>query len=225
MIDNSNFFRVRSDTVEIFVTGLSHSFTNTHDGHVKYDLQQKSADRVKYICNEIYEYRKRNNLTLSEYTQVILDCRLENFYMGSLGKKVAESLNLNPNNTKILVGVDPKGTLLGYDYEVDLLADVNSCCFYENLIQENIDWENIEVDMPIISLAGRPTEYRARFTKELISLCGDRARISLGNVSQLPLSDNRRKTYEALMHPYSFPFSQGTDGKILGYILFLKQIF
>jgi hypothetical protein len=224
MIDNSNFFRVRSDTVEIFVTGLSHSFTNTHDGHVKYDLQQKSADRVKYICNEIYEYRKRNNLTLSEYTQVILDCRLENFYMGSLGKKVAESLNLNPNNTKILVGVDPKGTLLGYDYEVDLLADVNSCCFYENLIQENIDWENIEVDMPIISLAGRPTEYRARFTKELINLCGDRARISLGNVSQLPLSDIRRKTYEALMHPYGFPFSQGTDGKILGYILYQHGI-
>lgn len=217
MIDNSSFFRVRSNTLEIFVTGLSHSFTNAHDGYVKYDLQQKSADRVEYICNEIYRYCKQNNLTLSEYT--ILDCRLENFYMGSLGKKVAESLNLNPNNTKILVGVDPKGTLLGYDYEVDLLADVNSCCFYEILIQENIDWEKIEVDMPIISLAGRPTEYRARFTKELIDLCGDRARISLGNVCQLPLNDNRRKTYETLMHPYSFPFSQGTDGKILGYIL------
>lgn len=228
MIDNSSFFRIRGSTLEIFITGLSHVFTIQLGGAVTYDILNKNSDRIEYMCNEIYSYCKQNNLTLSDsyrncipdqFTQVIIDCRLENFYMGTLGRKVAESLNLNPNNTKILVGVDPKDTLLGYDYEVDLLADVNSCCFYENLLQENIDWENIEVDRPIISLAGRPTENRARFTKELISICGDRARISLGNMSHLPLSDLQEKKYKQLLHPYSFPFSQGTDNKILGYIL------
>jgi hypothetical protein len=139
--------------------------------------------------------------------------------MGHFGKKVIELLNLNPNRTKVLVGVDPKDNLFGYNYEIDLLADVNSCGFYEKLLKENIDWENIEVDIPVISLAGRPTEYRAKFTKKLIEVCGDRARISLGNVSQFPLDAAQRKTYETLMHPYSFPVSQGTDGKILGYIL------
>ena len=228
MIDNSNFFRVSGDTFEVFVTGLSHSFTNSLDGHVRYDVHQGNEDRLEYICNEIYQYCKQNNFTLSDsyrncihycFTQVILDCRLENFYMGHFGAKIINLLNLNPNNTKILVGVDPKDNLLDYNYEVDLLADVNSCYFYTELLKQNIDWESIEIDKPIMSLAGRPTEYRARFTKELIDICGDRARISLGNVSQFPMSDTQRKTYETLMKPYSFPFSQGTDDKILGYIL------
>lgn len=227
MIDNSNFFRVRDSTLEIFITGLSHSFTNTFTEDVQQDAYNKHSGRIEYICNEIYYYCKKNNLTLSDsyrncihhcFTQVILDCRLENFYMGELGKRIIELLNLKLSTAKVLVSVDPKDTLLGCDYEVDFLADINSCCFYENLLQENIDWENIEVDRPVISLAGRPTENRVRFTKKLIDLCGDRARISLGNVSQFPLSDNQRMQYERLMHPYSFPFSQYTDNKILGYI-------
>ena len=131
MIDNSNFFRVGSSTFEIFVTGLSHSFTNSRNGNVLYDEYQGNSDRIEYICNEIYQYCKQNNLTLSDsyrncihycFTQVILDCRLENRYMGNLGKNIIELLNINPSNAKILVGVDPKNNLAGYNYEIDLVS-------------------------------------------------------------------------------------------------------
>lgn len=211
MIDLSDLFRIRDNRLEIFATGLSHMFTDANQDNLLYSTDR----RIEFMVNLILSYCKDNNLTLSNYN-VVLDCRMENFYIAGLGKRVATYLNLPIDTTLILTSVDPNGTANPYQYELDLLADVDSCYFYKELLEENIDWESIEIDVPIMCLAGRPSEYRARFTKKLVDLCKDKIRASLGNVSQYPLTEKQLETLKSLMHPYRYPFSQGTDGKIIG---------
>jgi hypothetical protein len=211
MIELSDLFRIRENTLEVFTTGLSHRFTDANQDA----LFDSVGRRIKFMGDQILSYCTENQIILSDY-KVALDCRMENFYMAGLGKKVAEYLNLPKDCTQILTSVDPKRTAYPYDYELDLLADVDSCYFYTELLAENIDWASVEIDKPIMSLAGRPSEYRAKFTKRLVDLCGDKVRASLGNVSQTPLTNNQLDTLKSLMHPYNYPFSQGTDGKIIG---------
>jgi|688.fasta_scaffold179381_3 hypothetical protein len=215
MIELSDLFRTREDTLEIFATGLSHKFTDANQDA----LFDSVGRRIKFMGDQILSYCTENQIILSDYN-VVLDCRMENFYMAGLGKKVAEYLNLSTERTQILTSVDPKRTVYPYSYELDLLADIDSCYFYTELLAENIDWISVELDKPVMSLAGRPSEYRAGFTKRLVDLCGNKVRASLGNVSQTPLTGKQLDTLRSLMHPYSFPFSQGTDGKILGSILY-----
>ena len=211
MIELSDLFRIRKNTLEVFTTGLSHKFTDANQA----TLFDSAGRRIKFMGDQILSYCSENHIVLSDY-DIVLDCRMENFYMTGLGKKVAECLNLSIERTKILTSVDPKGTNGPYKYELDLLADVDSCYFYTELLAENIDWESVEIDKPIMSLAGRPSKYRAGFTKRLIDLCGDKVRASLGNVSQTPLTPKELETLKSLMHPYNYPFSQATDGKIIG---------
>lgn len=211
MIELSDLFRIRDNRLEIFATGLSHLFTDSNQN----DLQLSYFGRIKFISDSILAYCVENNITLSNY-EIVLDCRMENFYMSGLGKHVAEYLNLSTDQVLILTSVYPNGTTDPYNYTLDLLADIDSCYFYTELLEKRIDWESIEIDRPIMCLAGRPSEYRARFTKKLIDLCGDRVRASLGNVSQYPLDKRQLETLKSIMHPYEYPFSQGTDGKIIG---------
>jgi hypothetical protein len=211
MIELSDLFRIKANTIEVFTTGLSHLFTDANQDTLKYSYRR----RIKFMGDKILSYCADNSINLTDYN-VVLDCRMENFYMARLGKKVAEYLNLSLDHTVILTSVDPKDTTEPYEYELDLLADVDSCYFYTELLEQNVDWESIEIDKPIMSLAGRPSEYRARFTKQLIDLFGDKVRASLGNVSQYPLTKEKLDTLKSLMHPHSYPFSQGTDGKIIG---------
>jgi hypothetical protein len=211
MIELSDLFRIRENTLEVFATGLSHKFTDANQA----TLFDSVARRIKFMGDQILSYSTENYIVLSDY-DIVLDCRMENFYMTGLGKKVAEYLNLSIDRTQILTSVDPKGTNGPYNYKLDLLADVDSCYFYTELLAENIDWESVEIDKPIMSLAGRPSKYRAGFTKRLVDLCGDKVRASLGNVSQTPLTPGELETLKSLMHPYDYPFSQATDGKIIG---------
>jgi hypothetical protein len=211
MIELSDLFRIRENTLEVFATGLSHKFTDANQD----TLFDSNDRRIKFMGDQILSYCAENHIVLSDY-DIVLDCRMENFYMAGLGRKVAEYLNLPTEHTQILTSVDPKRMTYPYDYELDLLADVDSCYFYTELLAENIDWATVEIDKPIMSLAGRPSEYRAKFTKRLVDLCGDKVRASLGNVSQTPLTNNQLDTLKSLMHPYNYPFSQGTDGKIIG---------
>ena len=211
MIELSDLFRIRDNTIEVFATGLSHKFTDANQDNLMHSYNR----RIKFIGDQILSYCTENHIILSDY-DIVLDCRMENFYIAGLGKNVAEYLNLSTERTKILTSVDPKRTSYPYNYELDLLADVDSCYFYTELLAQNIDWESIEIDKPVMSLAGRPSEYRAGFTKRLVDLCGDKIRASLGNVSQTPLTTSQLDTLKSLMNPYSYPFSQGTDGKIIG---------
>ena len=211
MIELSDLFRIRENTLAVFATGLSHKFTDANQDA----LFNSYRRRLEFIGDRILSYCTENQIILSDY-DVVLDCRMENFYMAGLGKKVAEYLNLSTERTQILTSIDPKRTVYPYRYELDLLADIDSCYFYTELLAENIDWASVEIDKPIMSLAGRPSKYRARFTKRLVDLCGDKVRASLGNVSQTPLTTRELETLKSLMHPYNYPFSQGTDGKIIG---------
>ena len=215
MIDISEFFRIRDNRLEVFVTGLSVTFTKlTKESKVK----DAWESRLSYITNSISDYIQANNL--NEY-DLLLHCRMENFFINYIGKNVIERLGYNPNSVKVLTSIDPEGLLK--NYEVDLLAYTNYCYFHENLTEQNIDWENIEVDIPIMSLAGRPTENRVAFAKDLIELCKDRIRLSVGNTNHYELSPKLKKTFTDIMHPYPFPFKQNTDDKILGDIVNLQE--
>jgi hypothetical protein len=210
MIELSDLFRIRENTLEVFATGLSHKFTDANQD----TLFDSNDRRIKFMGDQILSYCAENHIILSDY-DVVLDCRMENFYMAGLGRKVAEYLNLSIENTQILTSVEPKGIAYPYNYKLDLLADVDSYYFYTELLAENIDWKSIEIDKPIMSLAGRPSKYRARFTKRLVDLCGDKVRASLGNFSTYTIPSRDIDTFKSLMHPYSYPFSQGTDSKII----------
>lgn len=213
IVQVEDLFRIRNNTLEIFLTGLSHLFTIEHNGLVDGPVEP----RILFICNKIITYLNENNLSLND-TRIILDCRMENFYMGGLGNKVAKKLGLDPLKTKILTSVHPKNSIDIYPYELDLIADINSCNFYKELIEENVDWENIVIDdRPILCLSGRPTEYRAKFIKNLLDLCGDKIRASFGNIPQFQISDVQKTIYKKLLYPYPFPLNQGTDNKVIGY--------
>lgn len=212
MIETDPFFRVRNDKLEIFLPGISHTFTNMLQGNVGFTTER----RIKYLCDTIINYCNDNNINLYD-TDIVFDSRMENFFISYFTARVIKKLNLDKTRIKVYVSVDPRHALSEYDHEVDLLADVNSCYFYEQLLEKNIDWENIEIDdKHVLSLAGRPTEVRAMFAKSMLDLCKDRIRISMGNHSLFPMTDIHRQKIESLLFPYDYPVNIDTDNKILG---------
>lgn len=215
MIDTSHFFRRVGGSVEVFVTGLSLTFTKLVRENIDPKLSDTWKNRVEWVCDTIIS----NVPTISTEPNVTLDCRMENFYLNYLGRGIIDKFNLQPNRTKILTTVEPKTVLDGYQFIIDRLSQTNYCHFYDNLTKENIDWKGIEIDRPVISLSGRATENRARFTKDLLDLCKDRARISFGKTTHYDMSDEQLEIYKSILHPYDFPVQLGTDQKVLGSIL------
>ncbi len=110
MIELSDLFRIRENTLEVFVTGLSHLFTAAHQD----TLFDSDGRRIKFIGDQILSYCTENHIILSDYDFIVLDCRMENFYMAGLGRAAAEYLNLSIERTQILTSVEPKG--IAYPY-------------------------------------------------------------------------------------------------------------
>ena len=215
MIDLSVFFRTRSDSIEVFVTGLSLTFTKLIREEIDTSLTDSWANRTRWIGDTIEKYVPN----ISSMPHIVLDCRMENFYMNQIGRSVINRFNLLPSQTKILTTVDPKDTLLNYEVEIDLLSQSNYCNFYDNLVAEKIDWKNIEIDIPVISLSGRATENRARLTRDLIDISKGRARISFGGTTHYSLSEQDIKKFKDILYPHPFPVQIETDNKVLESIL------
>jgi hypothetical protein len=208
ILNGDEFVRVRDNRLEIFVMGL----VNELILHNKNGTPITSKYIIKYICDKVKEILVDPSINF-----IVLDCRLENHSTNILAKGIINSLKLQPNQVLVLTSTDHKGILEGYDCIVDLTADIDFAFFYTKLLERNIDWENIEIDIPIISLLSRPTEKRARLTKDLADLCKDKARLSFGNVADnviVGISDKDRKMYEEILHPYPFPLLQNIDNKI-----------
>jgi hypothetical protein len=214
MIDLSKLFRERSGKLEIFVTGLSLGFTRVAR-EKNSNLPDAWLTRTSWINEQVSAYQNQHGIDFSTQ-QVILDCRMENIYVAQLGISIIDRFSIPKENVKILISVPGFDYVQEYDYEFDRLAEINFCYFYDDLLKENIDWKNIVVDTPFLSLSGRPTESRAVFTKHLLDFFGEKSRASIGVTSHYPLSDKDLSLYKAIMHPYDFPFAQGTDGKDLG---------
>lgn len=217
MIDTSHLFRQNNKTIEIFVTGLSVLFTRLVKNEILDGVKDIKEHRLDWISTQIKTYLSKTEPNLP----IILDCRMENFFISYIAKNVIDLLKLD--KVKVLMSVHPKDVLDGCEFEVDLLSYTDYCYFYTNLINEKIDWENIEVDIPIMSLSGRPSLSRARFAKDLLDICGDRARVSLGNTTHYKPSLKLQREFENILHPYSYPLRQHTDGKTLGDITSLQQ--
>ena len=69
MIELSDLFRIRENTLEVFATGLSHKFTDANQDTVWYSYDR----RIKFMSDLILSYCKDNGITLSDYN-VVLDC-------------------------------------------------------------------------------------------------------------------------------------------------------
>ena len=211
MIDTSQFFRCNGNTFEVFLTGLSLTFTR-----LVREFQTGLVDdplwRINWISEQFSEYTE----IAAKAEHIIFDCRMENIYVANQARFLMDRFNLPKEKCTILISVTVKDELAGYNYYLDRLAEVNYCGFHDALLSENIDWENIDIDeTPIMSLCGRPTEDRAKFTKQLLDFFGDKCRVSLGNTTHYPLASKKTPLYQSIMDPYEFPFKKGTDDKIL----------
>jgi hypothetical protein len=209
-MDFTKFLRIRKDRLEVLIVGIADkvSYYARKEGYL---TPLTSKDRAIWISNKIKEYCKSTNIN-----HVVLDCRLEE-YTNYIARDVIKELELSPDQLLILTSSDPKNIFSGYDYIIDNLGDINTYFFYSDLLKRNIDWENIEIDIPIISLAGRPTEKRARFMKGLADLTMDKARLSFGNLLPEPLEDQEYNFYADILYPHSFPLMQNTDGVGISY--------
>jgi hypothetical protein len=214
MIDTSPFFRCNGSTFEVFVTGLSHAFSRLVREH-QTELVDDGLWRINWITEQFSEYYE----IASAAEHIIFDCRMETIYVANQTKAIINRFNIPKEKCTILISITVKDELAGYNYHLDRLAMVNFCGFHDALLSENINWENIELDeTPIIALCGRPTEYRAKFTKQLLDLFKDKCRVSFGNSPHYPLSPKRTLLYQSIMDPHEFPFKKGTDDKILNTI-------
>lgn len=211
MIDTSQFFRLNGNTFEVFVTGLSLTFTRLVREY-KTGLVDDWMWRSNWIVEQFSEYYETANAA----EHIIFDCRMENVYVANRAILIIDKFNIPKEKCTILISVSVNNELEGYNYQLDRLAEVNYCHFHDALLAENIDWENIEIDdTPIMSLCGRPTEDRARFIKQFLDLFGDKSRVSFGNTTHYPLPPKEMLLYQSIMDPYEFPFKKGTDDKIL----------
>lgn len=208
ILNGDEFIRIRDNRLEIFVMGLINELIL----HTENRIPITSKYIISYISEKVEKFLEDTSITF-----VVLDCRLENHSTNVLAKGIINSLKLQPNQVRVLTSTDHKNVLDGYECVVDLTADVDFAFFYTKLIERNIDWENIEINVPIISLLSRPTERRARLTKSLADLCKNKARLSFGNVADnvsSGVSDEDRKMYEEILNPYPFPLLQNLKNKI-----------
>ena len=211
MIDTSQFFKFNDTTFEVFVTGLSLTFTR-----LVREFNTGLVDNPLWRANWVNEQFSKYSEIANAAEHIIFDCRMETIYVANQAKALINIFNLPKEKCTILISITVEDELAGYNYQLDRLAEINYCGFHDALLSENIDWENIEIDeTPIMSLSGRPTEYRAKFTKQLLDLFGDKCRVSFGNTPHYPLSPKRKLLYQSIMDPYEFPFKKGTDDKIL----------
>lgn len=208
--DTKNFFRVDDDTIEIFITGLSVCFTSLVRQNLISGYKENRSDRARWIGEQILNVLTRSELRDKE---VVLDCRMENFFIHHVVKSVIKNVTLS--HAKILTSTDPKDVLENHEIVLDRLAYVNYCFVLDKLSLENIDWETIEVDIPVISLAGRPTETRATFAKNLLDVCQGKCRVSLGGTTLYKLSSIELDRFKNILRPYDFPLNHNTDNKVL----------
>ena len=206
MIDITKFFRVRENRLEVLMVGIVGE-SSYHAQKEGYPMPLTSKNRAIWISSKIKDYLEKTNIK-----RVVLDCRLEEF-TNYVALTVINELELDSDQILVLTSTDPKHILSGYNYVIDRLGDIDTFFFYSNLVKRQIDWENIEIDIPLISLAARPTEKRARLTKKLADLCKDKIRISFGNVSNFSISDTEYDLYTKILDPYPFPFLLHTDRK------------
>lgn len=190
----------------MFVAGICGGFSP----YIKKHSPNTTINRLTWICNKIKE-----NMVDPSINFIVLDCRMENYSVNAVAKSIIDFLKLKPNQVLVLTSTDPKEILEGYEFIVDLTANIDWGYNFSTLLERNIDWENIEIDIPIISFAGRPTENRAKFIKSMVELCKDKARLSFGNMINFHITDEERKLYEDILDPRPFPLLQNTDNKVL----------
>jgi hypothetical protein len=211
MIDTSQFFRLNGTTLEVFVTGLSLTFTRLAREY-QTGMHDNWIWRSQWINEQFSKFRNIAN----DAEHITLDCRMENIYVAKLGLLIIDKFSIPKEKCTILVSLTAKEELEGFNYQLDRLAEINYCYFHDALLSENIDWENIEIDeTPIMSLCSRASEDRATFTKQLLDLFGDKCRISFGISKHYPMSSKETLLYKSILDPYEFPFKKGTDDKIL----------
>jgi hypothetical protein len=150
------------------------------------------TDRINYICEKI-------KLTDEK---LIIDGTGEGEMSINIAKGIIKKLKLNPNQVKIILNVDAKHVLDGYEVISDYTSGVcNWYHWYSKLESKNIDWENIDIHYHVLSLVHRPSLSRALYTKDILDLFGDRALVSFG------FNGGIDKSIKDILKPYKLPIT------------------
>lgn len=158
--------------------------------------------RAEYISDRINMY-----LFEDMSYNLLIDARGEAQAMVNLAKSVLMHLEFPRNKTKLIFQIEPltdDNFFVGYNYTINQLLFTNYTNYYGKLVNQNIDWANILCDKYLISLNGNVSNSRALLTKELLDLCKDKIRASLG-VMFWELTQGQLSYYKNFMQPYDFP--------------------
>lgn len=171
------------NTFYMFATHLNTAFTKR---------VPRNAYR-NYRCEMLAEQIKLDGRKL------VLNATGEGFENVLLVECIINKLNLKPDQVKIILSVDPKDRLSGYDVEVNLKAFVNWCNWYNQLQKENIDWKNITIKHKLLSLCRRPDKPRYFYMKAMLDYFKEDILVSFGHTDTIP------SYIVSYMFPHSVP--------------------
>lgn len=124
---------------------------------------------------------QNRNIDGGEYPDVILDLRGERAVFDGMLEYLSTQTKIPKENFAVLVSQVPEDK---YDFGTRIQVDNEYMCtlynFYDNLIQQNVDWENIELTKHCVVLSRRPTLFRAKLVKSLLELYPKHVMASFG---------------------------------------------
>lgn len=199
-----NFFHRKDGKLIIDVMGLNYYAMVVNDLYSKSNLLQDSLAKqtLETIIDIIKKYLYRDT-----YPIIVLDGRGNARYSASLCRNIATNIQ-NANNIIILSSIPPEIELnrkIENDFTtiVDYAGTCNWQNFFDDLEKCDIDWENLKIDNIALTLANRPSDYRADYIKSLLQISNSDLRVSFG--SRESASEKEINHFKKLMHPYKFP--------------------
>lgn len=197
------FFKHNDISITVDVMGLNYYHLVLTD-YVEPFNRNDSPNRV-FISDSIKNQISYYNLN---DPHIILDGRGNARYSASLCRNIAFTLGVSKDKITILSSAEPEIELkrkIPDDFHtiVDYAGMCNWQGFYDQLIENNIDWKNISIENHFLTLCNRPSIYRADYTKFILDVSNGKCTTSFGTRENISKYDFEK--YKKLMAPYDFP--------------------
>ena len=192
------FFKHNDISITVDVMGLNYYHLVLTD--YAEPINRKDPPNRVFISDSIKNQILYHNLN---DPHIILDGRGNARYSASLCRNIAFTLGVSKDKITILSSAEPEIELkrkIPDDFHtiVDYAGMCNWQSFYDQLIENNIDWKNISIENHFLTLCNRPSIYRADYTKLILD-------VSNGKCTTQKISKYDFERYKKLMAPYDFP--------------------
>ena len=139
--------------------------------------QSARQEITDFLISEI----QNRNIDNGEYPEVILDLRGERAVFDGMMEYLLTHSKIPKEHIVVLLSQVPDHN---YDFGTRIQVDNEYMCtlynFYDNLLQQKIDWENIALTKHCVVLSRRPTLFRAKLVKSLLELYPKHVMASFG---------------------------------------------